>query len=209
MGSKNCIVCDIKLNGNRLKFCGSKCSAKFKYDKNKKQLNANSYSRQQKVYKERKIHLIKLLGGCCENCGYDKNISALEFNHIDPSTKNFSIDSRHISNLKLDALYEELNKCNLLCANCHREYHNPELDKKNLNYDCDLKKVGKPKCVGCDKEISYGNLHCKKCAAKKRQTVERPEYDVLIKDIEEFGYVGTGKKYGVSDNTIRKWKNNF
>lgn len=40
---------------------------------------------------------------------------------------------------------------------------------------------------------------------KKFRRVERPPMDVLISDIGELGYVGTGKKYGVTDNSIRKW----
>lgn len=39
--------------------------------------------------------------------------------------------------------------------------------------------------------------------------VERPDYETLCKDIEKLGYVGTGKKYGVSDNAIRKWKKSY
>jgi very-short-patch-repair endonuclease len=39
-----------------------------------------------------------------------------------------------------------------------------------------------------------------------QRRVERPSYINLLIDIKEFGYVGTGKKYNVSDNTIRKWK---
>ncbi len=39
----------------------------------------------------------------------------------------------------------------------------------------------------------------------KSRIVERPSYDILIKEVDELGYVGTGKKYGVSDNTVRKW----
>lgn len=35
--------------------------------------------------------------------------------------------------------------------------------------------------------------------------VNRPDYETLIKEIDELGYCGTGRKYGVSDNTIRKW----
>ncbi len=35
--------------------------------------------------------------------------------------------------------------------------------------------------------------------------VERPEYKILCRDVEKLGFVGTGKKYGVSDNTIRNW----
>ena len=38
---------------------------------------------------------------------------------------------------------------------------------------------------------------------------ERPEYNVLCEDIEHLGYVGTGRKYGVSDNAIRKWRRSY
>jgi hypothetical protein len=42
-----------------------------------------------------------------------------------------------------------------------------------------------------------------------QRKAERPEYDVLCEDIEQLGYVGTGRKYGVSDNAIRKWKRSY
>ena len=42
-------------------------------------------------------------------------------------------------------------------------------------------------------------------AMKKRRKVERPSYEQLLLDISELGFVGTGKKYEVSDNSIRKW----
>lgn len=35
--------------------------------------------------------------------------------------------------------------------------------------------------------------------------VERPSYEILTHEIENLGYTGTGRKYGVSDNTVRKW----
>lgn len=40
----------------------------------------------------------------------------------------------------------------------------------------------------------------------RQRKVERPPYEILLSDIETLGYVGTGSKYGVSDNSIRKWK---
>lgn len=42
-----------------------------------------------------------------------------------------------------------------------------------------------------------------------QRKAERPPYEQLIKEINELGYVGTGRKYGVSDNAIRKWKKNY
>lgn len=58
-------------------------------------------------------------GGGCIVCGYDKCDAALEFHHLDPEEKDFSISSssswRKIKN--------ELDKCVLLCCRCHREVH--------------------------------------------------------------------------------------
>lgn len=79
----------------------------------------------------KKIEAVIAKGGKCEVCGYAKNLSALEFHHINPKDKKFQIDLRVFSNLSLDRLTEEINKCMLLCANCHREVHNP--DKNNWN----------------------------------------------------------------------------
>ena len=46
---------------------------------------------------------------------------------------------------------------------------------------------------------------CSKCNGEHKRTVKRPEYEILLKEIEELGYVGTGEKYGLTDNGIRKW----
>jgi transposase-like protein len=42
-----------------------------------------------------------------------------------------------------------------------------------------------------------------------RRKVDRPEYEVLLKEIDELGFSATGRKYGVSDNSIRKWVKNY
>ena len=36
--------------------------------------------------------------------------------------------------------------------------------------------------------------------------VERPPHDQLVREIEELGYLAVGRRYGVSDNAIRKWR---
>lgn len=76
----------------------------------------------------RKKELVDLHGGCCIRCGYKKNLSVLEFHHRDPSKKSFKLDVRNLTNRKWEFIVEEANKCNLLCANCHREEHNPSYD---------------------------------------------------------------------------------
>lgn len=59
-------------------------------------------------------------GGKCIRCGYDTCISALEFHHIDPSKKDFTISNDHF---KLEEAIQESKKCILICSNCHKELH--------------------------------------------------------------------------------------
>lgn len=59
-------------------------------------------------------------GGRCEICGYDKCLSAMEFHHPNPMTKEFNISDRMTT---FEDIRPELDKCHLLCANCHREVH--------------------------------------------------------------------------------------
>ena len=64
------------------------------------------------------LNAIKLEQGCVK-CGYNAHAAALDFNHIDPSTKSFNIGCK-TSSLSLDKLLEEVAKCEVMCANCHR-----------------------------------------------------------------------------------------
>lgn len=80
---------------------------------------------------ENKLKLIELMGGQCQMCGYDKYLGALEFDHIDPTSKSFNISQW----IHRDISYclEEIKKCRLLCANCHREHGaRPKQDKYNV-----------------------------------------------------------------------------
>jgi 5-methylcytosine-specific restriction endonuclease McrA len=61
-------------------------------------------------------------GGKCALCGYDKSPRALVFHHIDPSQKDFGLSSRGLTR-SWDAIKKEIDKCVLLCANCHAEVH--------------------------------------------------------------------------------------
>jgi hypothetical protein len=77
-----------------------------------------------RVSERRRINKRKCIeykGGKCTQCGYDKCDRALEFHHLDPTEKDFII-SKNIA-LKFDKMKPELDKCILVCANCHREIH--------------------------------------------------------------------------------------
>lgn len=67
-------------------------------------------------------------GGACQNCGYDKCARALCFHHLDPSKKEMEINSSFAARSQ-KVRQAELDKCILLCANCHMEVHD-ELVKK-------------------------------------------------------------------------------
>ena len=64
---------------------------------------------------------VEYKGGSCQVCGYSTYIGALEFHHLDPKEKDFAISSSKVG--KWDKIKPELDKCVLLCSNCHREVH--------------------------------------------------------------------------------------
>ena len=61
-------------------------------------------------------------GGSCKLCGYVKCLDALEFHHLDPLQKDFAI-SQYGHSRSWQRVQKELDKCVMLCANCHREVH--------------------------------------------------------------------------------------
>ena len=78
--------------------------------------------KQQTARRERKFAVVKIFGGKCQICGYNKCIECLQFHHRDPKTKLFSLSG--IGWLSsMDRLISEAKKCDLLCSNCHCELH--------------------------------------------------------------------------------------
>lgn len=75
-----------------------------------------------KQFKDLKSECVNYKGGCCERCGYNRYQGALEFHHQDPKEKDFAI-SNATSRKLTDKIKKELDKCILVCANCHREIH--------------------------------------------------------------------------------------
>lgn len=68
---------------------------------------------------KKKQRAVAYLGGKCMICGYDKSVTAMHFHHRDPATKSFPISGNYTRGwLRTVA---ELDKCDLLCANCHHE----------------------------------------------------------------------------------------
>ena len=67
----------------------------------------------------RKKRMIEYKGGKCSRCGYDKSTRVLGFHHRDPSKKSFDMGRSYTT--AWNKVQLELDKCDLLCANCHME----------------------------------------------------------------------------------------
>ena len=69
----------------------------------------------------KKMKIIEYLGGACVKCGVtleDIHYTAFDCNHIDPSKKSFNISQ---AGFTFESLKDELDKCELVCSNCHRK----------------------------------------------------------------------------------------
>lgn len=114
--------CNMVLSGKQRKYCSNKC--KHNMINNKFQ----NYKAQQNRGTRRKIELVILKGGKCQRCGYFKNLSALCFHHRNESDKRMKLTIRELSNNNVQALMDEVEKCDLLCHNCHMEIHHSQHD---------------------------------------------------------------------------------
>lgn len=75
------------------------------------------------------------------------------------------------------------------------------INKKNINEI----KNDKYNICKCGKRKLFISVQCSNCSKFNQRRVERPKYEILIDEIKKDGYSFVGRKYGVSDNSIRKW----
>ena len=101
--------------------CAS-CSRKYHYDKRAGHGTTDCNSCRANRHRNKKRGMaIALLGGQCSKCGYSRCQEALDFHHVNPKGKEFTVSS--FFNLSWKRIQKEVEKCVLLCANCHREEH--------------------------------------------------------------------------------------
>lgn len=108
-----------------------RCHSELRKGNGRYQAKAKQYARELMLY------YINLLGGKCAKCGYSKTQCALEFHHVNPDEKEFTLSKLIKSNNDLLVRFE-LNKCVLLCRNCHSEFESSiwsaEFAKSKLGY---------------------------------------------------------------------------
>lgn len=80
--------------------------------------------------KRKKSRAVDYKGGKCRVCGYKRCLGALQFHHLDPSQKDFSINQAAARSWEY--LRAELDKCVLLCGNCHVEVHDGLVDLRAI-----------------------------------------------------------------------------
>ena len=106
-------------------------------------------------HRKLKIEAVAYLGGKCVKCGYSKCIAALEFHHPDPSQKDPGLIGKGMTRFMVGKMAAELDKCLLVCVNCHREAHQ-NLERKiskTIQKQRDLKKEA----------VKYLGDNCTKC----------------------------------------------
>lgn len=108
----------------------------------------------------------------------------------------------HINGDHFDNRLENLR---ILCPNCNATQVTHCRGKRGFEDFVNKNKIKQSRIKSCSCGKIIQGDRCFDCYAISKRTVERPEFSILLKQIEEFGYKGTGRIYGVSDNAIRKW----
>ena len=112
--------------------------------------------------------------------------------------KPLSLTLDHINGDNKDNRLENLR---WVCPNCDRQL--PTFCGKNIKHRYNARE--KNFCVDCGKEIVAGSERCLECHHKTQYHCEHPSREELKDLIRNFSFVELGKRYGVSDNAIRKW----
>ena len=169
--------------------------------------------------KKRKQDLVSVLGGKCCICGFDQFVEALDFHHVNPKEKSFGIGASNCTTRALDVQLQEVRKCVLVCANCHRGIHagyieipkdyqllfNEEIAAKLLSENYDRRFGKKHLCQRCGVELKTNSTYCVDCAKLVQRKVDRPSREELKTLIRTIPFVQIAKQYNVTDNAIRKW----
>jgi hypothetical protein len=117
--------------------------------------------------------------------------------------KSIPLEVEHRNGIHNDNRIENLA---FLCPNCHAL--TDTYKGKNVKTYKEVTKLSQT-CIDCDTEISSVSSRCVACykiyQASHLVKVSRPSYEQLIEDVRNLTMVAIGKKYGVSDNCIRKW----
>jgi hypothetical protein len=115
-----CLTCSPFGAHNTSKTPPRNSTDKERLESRRRKRNAKSYRSLKQRRRRRKADLVASWGGRCLDCGYAGAPAVFEFHHRDPATKSFTLGEFSGA---LEPLLREVEKCDLLCANCHRIRH--------------------------------------------------------------------------------------
>lgn len=197
------------MNKEELRECQKHGTTMFGNYDGKWQCKACQVEATQKRRDKIKQMAIYYKGNKCSLCGYDKCIDALDFHHLNPEEKEFGIAEKGYTK-SWETIKQELDKCILVCSNCHRELHSSpaknifsilEIEESINNYKVNKQYL----CIDCGKEIDHKAIRCTDCNYKYSRKVERPSKEELLQLIIRSSFAELGRKFGVADNTIKSW----
>lgn len=160
-----------------------------------------------------KKRMVDSMGGKCQCCSYDKCQDALEMHHLDPNVKEFSFGSVTANPISWKRICEELRKCILLCANCHREIHAgirelpvtfQSFNESFVNYKVVDKII--TYCPVCNNEKIAAQKTCShSCAGKLTGKVNWDSVDLYnLLCVKKLSFSAIGRQLNISDNAVRK-----
>ena len=183
METRTCRVCEIKKpkseyapsvweHGKRLcRNCGQIQNKKY-FHSEKGRESMNKYRRSDKAKKLGKEYRQKRKNmwrewfinngyGVCSKCGYNEYFEAIEFHHRDPSTKKIYVcewvQKRGCTTKNQQIIKQEIDKCDVLCANCHRKTHKNKKEEKII--------ITRQKWITWFKDNGYNK--CSRCGYDK------------------------------------------
>ena len=124
-----CPNCGIltETTNSRARFCSEECRkinalsyAKNYHGENKIERNIAAKEKR----KQNKTKAVEYMGGKCIDCNGIFPLAVYDFHHLDPSQKDIPLG--FLMNWNWGVQQKELDKCVLLCSNCHRVRHHPE-----------------------------------------------------------------------------------
>lgn len=98
------------------------CKKEFIYDRSKGHgLSICNGCKIRTRRRKLKVRMVERKGGSCQKCGYNRSFRALHFHHLESAEKDANISTLY--HKSWDFIIKELNKCILVCSNCHTEIH--------------------------------------------------------------------------------------
>lgn len=157
-----------------------------------------------------KIKLIEYKGGKCEVCGLiDACPGVYDFHHLDPKEKEFGIGGKC---KRWELLTKEVDKCILVCRNCHAKIHDKEFIKgRQKTIEKQQQREQKRKtCEACNKPFIAWKVSQKYCCTECiKRDYKGPSGEVLKSLLWQKPTRQIAKDYNVSDKAVEKWAKKF